>query len=290
MLGREVDLAPYVEPRIRTQLARVRSRALAAVKKLNLRDKASAAWAHAFEPIKLADEPPVWLQVTPQGAAFAGVRANDKVLSGTLELSGSAVTSIGQQGASVTPTTLPPLGADVTAPGTFDVILPVRIGYDAIKDKISQAIAALPAQDTNLREVQVYPSAGKLVIGLRLAKASDSDPNAGQWSYLSGALKVDDASKSVALAGLDLAAQDGEANPALQQIVGQLKQAVNIDYGISYQNLLMAANQRLTRPLKDGFRMEGKLSSVQFDRALLLADGITLALRASGELKILYGM
>ena len=110
-----------------------------------------------------------------------------------------------------------------------------------------------------MREVQVYPSAGKLVIGLRLAKASDSDPNAGQWSYLSGALKVDDASKSVALADLDLAAQDGEANPALQQIVAQLKQAVNIDYGISYQNLLMAANQRLTRPLKDGFRMEGKL-------------------------------
>jgi hypothetical protein len=290
VLGREVDLAPYVEPRIRTQLARVRSRAVAAVKKLNLRDKASAAWAHAFEPVKLADEPPVWLQVTPQGAAFAGVRANDKVLSGTLELSGSAVTSIGQQGASVTPTALPPLGADVTAPGTFDVILPVRIGYDAIRDKISQAIAALPAQDTSLREVQLYPSAGKLVIGLRLAKASDSDPNAGQWSYLSGALKVDDASKSVALAGLDLAAQDGETSPALQQIVGQLKQAVNIDYGISYQNLLLAANQRLTRPLKDGFRMEGKLSSVQFDRALLLADGITLALRASGELKILYGM
>jgi len=218
------------------------------------------------------------------------VRANDKVLSGSLELSGSAVTSIGQQGTSVTPTSLPPLGTDVTTPGTFDVILPVRLGYDAIKDKISQAIAALPAQDSALREVQVYPSAGKLVIGLRLAKTSDSDPNAGQWSYLSGALKVDDTSKSVALADLDLAAQDGEANPGLQSIVAQLKQAVNIDYGVSYQNLLMAANQRLTRPLKDGFRMEGKLSSVQFDKALLLADGITLALRASGELKILYGM
>lgn len=72
VLGREIALAPYVEPRIRGQLARVRSRALAAAKKLNLRDKASAAWARAFEPVKLADEPPVWLQITPQGAAFAG--------------------------------------------------------------------------------------------------------------------------------------------------------------------------------------------------------------------------
>lgn len=291
VLGREVDLAPYVEPRIRSQLARVRARALVAAKKLNLRDKATVAWAQAFEPVKLADEPPVWLQLTLRDAAFAGVRANDKVLSGSLELSGSAVTSIGQQGENVTPTPLPQLGTDVTAPGTFDVILPVRIGYDAIKDKISQAITASPAQDTALREVQVYPSSGKLVIGLRIAKASDSDPNAGQWSYLSGALKVDDANKSLALAGLDLAAQDGsETNLALQQIIAQLKQAVNIDYGIAYQNLLIAANQRLTRPLKDGFRMEGKLSSVQFDKALLLADGMTLALRASGELRILYGM
>ncbi|MCP3405248.1 DUF4403 family protein [Bradyrhizobium sp. CCGB01] len=291
VLGREIALAPYVEPRIRGQLARVRSRALAAAKKLNLRDKASAAWARAFEPVKLADEPPVWLQITPQGAAFAGVRANDKVLSGTLELSGSAVTSIGQQGASVTPTPLAALGTDVTAPGTFDIILPVRIGYDAIKDKISQAIAALPAQDTTLREVQVYPSSGKLVIGLRFTKASDSDPHAGQWTYLAAALKADDGNKSIGLGDLDVATPDGgETNPALQSIIAQLKQAVNIDYGVSYQNLLMAANQRLTRPLKDGFRMEGKLSSVQFDKAQLLTDGMTLALRASGDLKILYGM
>lgn len=179
----------------------------------------------------------------------------------------------------------------MTAPGTFDIILPVRIGYDAIKDKISQAIAALPAQDTTLREVQVYPSSGKLVIGLRITRASDSDPNAGQWTYLAAALKVDDGNKSIGLGDLDVATPDGgETNPALQSIIAQLKQAVNIDYGVSYQNLLMAANQRLTRPLKDGFRMEGKLSSVQFEKAQLLTDGMTLALRASGDLKILYGM
>lgn len=180
----------------------------------------------------------------------------------------------------------------MTEPGTFDVILPVRIGYDALKENISQAIAAAPAQGASVREIEVYPSSGKLVIGLRTAKASDTDPNAGQWSYLSGALKVDTANKTVGLADLEVSAapDDSELASAMQQLVAQLKQAVNIDYGISYQNLLIAANARLTRPLKDGFRMEGKLSSVSLDKVLLLADGATLALRASGELKILYGM
>jgi hypothetical protein len=292
VLGREVDLAPYVEPRIRTQLARVRSRALAAARGLNLRGKAVTAWQHAFEPIKLVDDPPIWLQLTPQNAAFAGVRASAKVLSGSLELSGTAETSIGQQPAAVTPTALPALGADVSEPGAFDVILPVRIGYQALKEKIGQSLAAMPVQDTSVREVQIYPSSGKLVIGLRIARASDNDPNAGQWTYLSSTLKVDADNKTVGLADLDVSAapDDSQIASGVQQLVAQLKQTVNIDYGISYQNLLIAANQRLTRPLKDGFRMEGKLSSVNLDKVLLLADGATLALRASGELKILYGM
>jgi uncharacterized protein DUF4403 len=44
VLGREVDLVPYVEPNIRNQLARIRSRALAAARKLDLRGKAAKAW------------------------------------------------------------------------------------------------------------------------------------------------------------------------------------------------------------------------------------------------------
>ena len=48
--------------------------------------------------------------------------------------------------------------------------------------------------------------------------------------------------------------------------------------------------QKLTRPLKDGFRMEGHLSSAKLEKVYLPADGIVIALRASGELKILYGM
>jgi hypothetical protein len=32
---------------------------------------------------------------------------------------------------------------------------------------------------------------GKLIVGSRVAKSSDTDPNAGKWSYLAGTLKVD---------------------------------------------------------------------------------------------------
>jgi hypothetical protein len=67
-----------------------------------------------------------------------------------------------------------------------------------------------------------------------------------------------------------------------------LKEIPDIGYGVAYQNLLSAANERLNRPLKNGFRMEGQLSSAKLDSIQLLAEGVSIAFRVSGDLKILY--
>ena len=67
------------------------------------------------------------------------------------------------------------------------------------------------------------------------------------------------------------------------QLLAQLRQHLDVSYRAAYQKLIDAANHNLTRQLKNGFRMEGH-------RVVLLADGISIALRASGELKILYGL
>jgi hypothetical protein len=291
VMGREIPLSRYAEPRIRAQLAAVREHALAAARRLDLHDKAATAWRHAFELVQISDDPQVWLQLTPQSAAFAGVRAEGRVLSGSLELSGSAQTIVGQQPPAVTATALPSLGRDVSAPGAFDVILPVRIGYDVLKDKITQAIGAMvPTAGMSVRDVEVYPSSGKLVIGLRIAKSSDSDPSAGQWTYLTGALQVDADGHAVRLSDLSATTDDEGLAALVDPIVSQLRDKMSVDYGVAYENLLTAANAKLNRPLKDGFRMEGHLSSAKLEKVYLPADGIEIALRASGELKILYGM
>jgi hypothetical protein len=291
VMGREIPLSKYAEPRIRAQLAVVRERALAAARRLDLHDKAATAWRHAFEPVQLSDNPQVWLQLAPQSAAFAGVRANGQVLSGSLELSGSAQTTIGQQPPASTATALPSLGRDVSAPGAFDVILPVRIGYDVLKERITQAISAMaPTAGISVREVEVYPSSGKLVVGLRIAKASDSDPNAGQWSYLTAAVQVDADGHAVRLSDLSATTDDEGLAGVIDPIVSQLRDKISFDYGVAYENLLNAANAKLNRPLKDGFRMEGRLSSAKLEKVYLPADGLEIAICAGGELKILYGM
>ena len=291
VLGRDIPVSKYAEPRIRTQLAKVRTRALAAARRLDLQGKATTAWRRAFDPIQLRDNPPVWLQLTPQSAAFAGVRADSKVLRGTLELTGSAQTLVGQQPPPVTAPPLPTLSRDISEPGAFDVILPINIGYDVLKQKISDALAAAPPlAEMLVREVEVYPSSGKLVIGLRLSKTSDSDAGAGQWVYLSGGIAVADDGHSAGLSDLAVTSSNEQLNALISPLVAQLREKTSLDYGIAYQNLLNAANEKLTRPLKDGFRMEGHLTSAKLEKVYLPADGIVIALRASGDLKILYGL
>ena len=142
VLGRNIPLTKYAEPSIRKQLGRIRLRAEEAVRRLDLHNKASEAWAQAFQPIQIFQDPQVWLQITPASAAFAGVHANAKDLSGSLELTGTVQTLVGQAPSAPTPTPLPPLGNDVEEPGTFDILLPVRVDYDALRDKIMQAVAA----------------------------------------------------------------------------------------------------------------------------------------------------
>src|SRR6202034_723730 len=92
------------------------------------------------------------------------------------------------------------------------------------------------------------------------------------------------------LAGDGSLPDGSEAAEIQNEILGRLKEIPDISYGVAYQNLLNAANERLNRPLKNGFRMEGQLSTAKLDSIQLLADGVSIALRVSGDLKILYGL
>jgi len=292
VFGRDISLTKYAEPSIRKQLGRIRAQAQETARRLDLHNKAAKAWEQAFQPVQISQDPAVWLQIVPASAAFAGVHANAKDLSGSLELTGTAQTLVGQAPSAVTPTPLPPLGNDISQPGTFDILLPVRVNYDAVRDKIMQAVAASKAAPV-VKEMQIYPSSGKLVISVRAAKPGDTDPAAGEWLYLSGALNVDPAQQSIRLSNLagDSSLPEGSVAAQLQnQFLDQLKDIPDIGYGLAYQNLLNAANERLNRPLKNGFRMEGQLATAKLDSIQLLADGVSIALRVSGDLKILYGL
>jgi hypothetical protein len=292
VFGRDIPLTRYAEPAIRKQLDRLRARVQEAARRLDLHEKAAKAWEQAFQQVQISQDPPVWLQITPVSDAFSGVHADAKDLSGSLELTGTVETLVGQAPPVAKPTSLPHLGDDVIQPGKFDILLPVRVNYDALRDKLMQVVAANNTAPI-VKEMQIYPSSGRLVIGVRAGQPGDNDPGAGEWLYLSAALTVDTDHQSIKIANLaeDVSLSDGSLAAQLQtQLLDRLKEIPDIGYGIAYQNLLDAANERLNRPLTDGFRMEGRLTSAKFQSIQLLADDIRIALHVTGNLKLFYGM
>ena len=201
VMGREIPLAKYAEPRIRTQLAVVREHALAAARRLDLHDKAATAWRHAFEPIQLSDSPAVWLQMTPQSVSFAGMRANPRTLRGSIELSGTAQTIDRPESAC--------RGRDGLADAwrgreyaPAHSMSSCRCGSATTCSRKScrrRSPRCRRWRELPIKDVDVYPSAGKLVVGLRVAKAADTDPGAGKWVYLSGTVQADAGGRAIRL-------------------------------------------------------------------------------------------
>ncbi len=107
--------------------------------------------------------------------------------------------------------------------------------------------------------------------------AVDSDAQTLQFSDLSVAA--------------DTSAEDASSttlgNPGFLQ---DLQQQLSQTFQTQWQTALTSANARLSRRLGDGFRSEGHLASAGLSGISLLPDGIRINLRASGELRLLYGM
>ena len=295
ILGFAVNLTRFVEPRVREQMQRVQADAAANLRSLDLRGKAETAWRHAFQAVKIIDEPEVWLQMVPQTVAFAGMHAHGNVLEGSLEITGTATTTIGAEPAAIVPTPLPALGTDVTAPGRFEIVLPINIDYDAVRAKIQEVATTMNDIGPALREIKVRPSAGKVVIGLRLAGADTTDKD-GEWLYLTATPRLDAEKQTIAFPEIAVStSQQTDATPAAallkdDRFLQSLRQQLQIRYQAELDKIVASANARLTGSLGDGFRSEAHLTSSGVGNMQLLDSGMRVDFRAGGDLKILYGL
>lgn len=287
ILGFRVDMSRYVTPKIDAQLARVRGDVEANVRKLDIRGKAESAWRQAFANVQISDQPQIWLQTTPSSVAFSGLRAEGDVLEGSLELAGTTTTTVGQAPPANTPTPLPTLGNDVSDPGRFSIIVPVPINYDTIKQKVQDILASQSETSVAPDDIEVYPSSGSLVIGIRMGKTSSAN---GDWVYLSATPQPDTGTQTLRFPDLAVVSDAASvAGPLASGALQNLRKQLSLDFQAGFDKVVASANARLTRPLADGFRSEGKLTSAGVSAIRLLSGGIQVDLRADGRLKLIYG-
>ena len=100
ILGFRINIARYVEPRVRSQLGRIQSIFARNVQALNIRRKAELAWQHASKPVQIVDSPAIWLQMKPESIAFSGIDARNNMLEGSVQITGTTETTSGNEPAS----------------------------------------------------------------------------------------------------------------------------------------------------------------------------------------------
>jgi hypothetical protein len=286
IFGRDIPIAQRVEPQIRAQSRRVEGEVAAKMRAIDVRRKAETAWRHAFTPVQIADN--VWLRMTPQSVAFAGVHTTSDVLEGAIEFSGPVETDFGGTAPTVNPTPLPQLGSDITDPGHFEFLVPLTLSYQVLREVV-QPVAS-QAFNATVKDVEVYPSNGKLVIGLQFGTPlAGVDATSDGWVYMTAQLKPDSAGNALVLDGAQLLAGTPNATTLdISKIFEAARQKVLADYKPQYDAVLQQANAKLSRDLGNGFRSHGSFTSANVDRVLLLKDGIEVVGRAAGTLRVVY--
>jgi len=299
ILGFRINIGRYVEPRVRSQLGRVQAIFDRNVRALDIRRNVELACQHAATPVQIVDSPAIWLQMKPESIAFSGISARNNMLEGSVQITGTTETIAGSEPPVPATAPLPSLGHDVSTPGQFAIVVPVTISYDLIRQKIQDVVAAHgQSSGLSVSEATVYPSDGKIVAGVRLGAAGGGTigGNAGgDWIYLTATPQTDAATQTLRLTNFAFATSTGEVNPLASltsdpALIQKLQDQVQVAYQEQTQAIISSANARLTRPLPDGFRSEGHLTAASVSKVLLLSDAIRLDVRASGDLRILYGL
>jgi hypothetical protein len=226
--------------------------------------------------------------MTPQSVAFAGLRTTSDVLEGAVEFSGPVETGFSGTAPAVSPSPLPPLGTDVTAPGHFEFLVPLTLNYQVLREVI-QPVAS-QAFNATVKDVDVYPSSGKLVFGLQFdSPPANLDATPDGWIYMTAQLKPDAGGTSLILDGAQvLSDKAAGASLDISKIVDAARQKVLTDYKPQYDAVLSQANAKLTRDLGNGFRSHGSFTSANIDKVLLLKDDIEIIVRATGTLRVVY--
>lgn len=286
IFGRDIPIAQYVEPQIQAQGRRVEGEVAVKMRAIDVRQKAELAWRQAFTPVQIADS--TWLRMTPQSVAFSGLHTTSDVLEGAIEFSGPVETDFGATAPAANPTPLPQLGSDVAEPGHFEFLVPLTLSYQVLREAI-QPIAS-QAFNRTVKDVDVYPSNGMLVIGLQFDRPPrGTDATSDGWIYMTAQLKPDAVGTTLVLDSAQPVS--GTANGStldISKMLDGVRQKVLADYKPQYDRLLQKADAKLSRDLGNGFRSKGSFTSAKVEKVLLLKDNIEIVVRATGTLRIVY--
>jgi hypothetical protein len=181
LLGQRIDLTEQADAKLRPLIAKLERELPGELGKLGVRKSISNAWASAFTVVSLnAENPQVWMRITPQALQYGGYRIDEGHLRLRLGMRAVTETHVGYRPAPPAASPLPPLERLANTPGDVSFFIPVFADYHVLEPVLMQALRKrsvrpfdVPGFDpvrARFDRVRIYGTEnGKIAVGLTFA-------------------------------------------------------------------------------------------------------------------------
>lgn len=261
--------------------------------------KAVTPFWHSYSfPIAAPGEtgPTAFVTLTPIKIGFSGIHYEATALRVALGI--DAITDVATT--SVVPgaksSDLPQLERISTTSNRLSITVPIRVGYDdavatgskLLKDKTFEADTPVGKVKLHIDEVSIYPSAGKLALGMHfVAEMGNKIPDTSGWVYLVAEPFVDEAGQVVRLKNVTFTRQlDNDLWSVLSAVFsGQIKRLIEeqatydlkpdiarLRTKVNEQLADLATKQKIIIVIEDGFVGLKQINLAE--KALELAVGL----------------
>lgn len=196
LLGQRIDLTEQADGKLRPLIAKLERELPGELGKLGVRKSISDAWASAFTVVSLnAENPQVWMRITPQALQYGGYRIDGGRLRLRLGMRAVTETYVGYRPPPPAARRLPALERLASTPGDVSFFVPVFADYHVLEPVLIKALrkrSARPFEVPGLDpvrarfdKVRVYGTEnGRIAVGLTFAaleQGSDEPATGTVW-------------------------------------------------------------------------------------------------------------
>lgn len=307
-LGQRIKFARKTDPILQKLIARIEAEIPREIDKLQPRETLASGWAKGFTSVSLnAQNPPVWLRITPQQVRFRGYAINKGVLTLNLGVAALTETFIGDRPADPAPTPLPPPAPRQIAPDTgFRFHLPVVADYAELEPVLEKALGKLSkkpltvpvigAVEPEFGDVTMYATNGsRLAIGMNLRVKTP-----GQWIDARGTVWVtgqpynEPGSRLVKVR--DLRIEGNAKSPSFRLLLAvaqspavsaELSNALSQDFERDFQKLLDKAGKAIAEKQLGPFVLRARIDDVKNGTVYPAGQGLYMPVNAAGTASLL---
>jgi len=302
VLGQKVDLSNAVDKILRRGLLKLERKVReTAADHSRWGNKVRDAYRRLQQPLKLHDDPEVWMLVEPQSLLVADLFFDEQEMALPLALRFDLRTYVGARPEFSVREDFPQLVRSDEVDTDFALALPLVLSYDALRAELGREVidARIPVTDwlpgaaIVIRRLQLYPSGSRLVVGVEFETRGLADWLSAEGSvFLIGTPEFDNETKRLSVPNLEFTRRTGNSlfDFASYVFAGRLRElmrkSATFDLNDSHADMIARANAALNRGYGKELSVRGELQQLSLSDIQVRRENIIVLIQAQGRMEV----